>query len=266
MTDGVPPARDAVSLRSYEALRYAQELNVTVPSTLALRLYRFGTVPQRVGARRRWSQATLAEALGAGFDAALEPFADHGWRRLAAAGWLIWKAPEAGQVPTATAPVPKIYVCPHPDGLGEVLPGIAEVVVRSKAFAFKVPLMARQARRPDKAVAYFAHLEHALAVGPALSAVLSRVEAQPAPFTAALAADGSVSYGVDPPADRRPMSWRTWMARRLADHLLRARAAPAAGDEPWERALLAATSGVVELPTWAPMPGLWAGAAGLGAP
>ena len=83
------------------------------------------------------------------------------------------------------------------------------------------------------------------------------------PFTAALADDGLLSWGMDPPhSDRIPgwsgiESWRIWVTNRLARNILRARALGSGGLEPWHYALMRLGLEGVDTDGWLPTPAIW---------
>jgi hypothetical protein len=81
------------------------------------------------------------------------------------------------------------------------------------------------------------------------------------PFTAAIAADGMLSWGTDPPGNRSGTgggSWRSWVTGRLADYLAAARPTPSEGVpvEPWQIALERIRLDGVDTDTWVPRPGV----------
>jgi hypothetical protein len=82
------------------------------------------------------------------------------------------------------------------------------------------------------------------------------------PFTAGVTDDGLLSWAIDPPAGAtnpaRRSSWRTWVAMRLAEYLLDARAGEPSGNgdagEAWQVALARLALDGVDTATWVPDP------------
>jgi hypothetical protein len=92
-----------------------------------------------------------------------------------------------------------------------------------------------------------------------------RLEGCPAdgvPFTAAVAGDGLLSWGVDPlmigdrPAEA--MSWRLLVTERLGQYLGEARKERVEGSEPWQVALQRLRLSGIDGNTWTPADSDWA--------
>jgi hypothetical protein len=116
--------------------------------------------------------------------------------------------------------------------------------------------------RPDKLVAYFTDQETLMSVADRLGERLRGMTAHGVPFTAAIDGDGLLSWGVDPPAAARPLSWqpqqswRSWISLALAGALLEARQGGA--DVPPARfAVQRLGLEGVDTERWAPSPTLW---------
>ena len=117
--------------------------------------------------------------------------------------------------------------------------------------------------RPDKLVAYFGSFEQLSLAAEQLARSLDGCPVHGVPFTAALTADGLLSWGLDPPAGERLLpwqtgeSWRVWVAHRLAIALLAARGAGATAIEPWHFALERLALEGIDTGTWTPSAALW---------
>jgi hypothetical protein len=118
--------------------------------------------------------------------------------------------------------------------LVEAFPVIADQFSRHDVRAFKVGRGLEGLLRPDKIVAYFDTPEHRDIVAAALDRALAGCPVHGVPFTADFAGvlcrpDGLVSHGFDPQPGTETPSWRAWVTRRLAEHLLAAESLPGEG-------------------------------------
>jgi hypothetical protein len=82
------------------------------------------------------------------------------------------------------------------------------------------------------------------------------------PFTAAVTNDGLLSWAIDPPRGRGsgardPVSWRSWITGRLAEHLVAGRGGGSDDAEPWQVALARVRLDGVDPTTWVPGPGIF---------
>jgi hypothetical protein len=160
-------------------------------------------------------------------------------------------------------PTVKLYVSPHPSSLPDAFSAWVGVSAAVDALAFKVGRSVRGLLRPDKMVLYFAGLDDLAEGAERLRRTLDGCPAQGVPFTAAISADGLLSWGTDPPrAAQTPLltmgeSWRLWITNRLARALLAARASPSAAIEPWQFALDRVRLEGVDTETWAPGQRMW---------
>jgi hypothetical protein len=255
---GEPGGRLAELSRA--ALLYGQRLAETLPAAfssplrLSPRLYGFNRRPLGPRWRRALPSAGAVRGfLGIAPGGAWRGLLDRHWREdEAAAGevWLHWRpSPRRRAAGTARgaggrsgAATYKLYVSPSaealPEGFGRVLDGLAA----AGAPGFKVGGGAGGLLRPDKIVAYFATFERLAEAAAALGERLAGTAAHGVPFTAEIAGDGLLSWGVDPPAasglalpwSGGRQSWRLWLTDRLARALIAgvATAAAAAGVGP----------------------------------
>lgn len=159
----------------------------------------------------------------------------------------------------ASPPTHKLYVSPLPDALPAAFARMLETIERLPVAHFKVGADAAGLLRPDRIVLYFDDPATLAAVADALARALAGMPAQGVPFTAPIDDAGLLSWGMDPPAETRPLSWlpaeswRSWLCRELASSLLPDGDAPA----PIEPALERLRRRGVDLERWVPAANLW---------
>lgn len=247
--------RGRIAALSRRGLILAAELPGRDAARLARWLYRFGTAPRTPEAERDFGPgddpvAVLGLVPGAparmGLEAAFEATTHTGW-----IGFGRGKPPAAGAPGSC-----KLYVSPAPAALATAFPRIAAVFADAGVRAFKVGRGLEGLLRPDKIVAYFDDRAHLEATARALARALPGCPAQGVPFTAELAGDGLLSWGVDPPAGGEAASWRAWVTRRLAAAVVAAR--PAAARDVADAALRTLAAAGVDPETWAAEPGAFA--------
>ncbi|MFL5578833.1 MAG: hypothetical protein ACJ8AO_00530, partial [Gemmatimonadaceae bacterium] len=161
--------------------------------------------------------------------------------------WASW-APRAaaGASPARGA---KLYVSPATDDLPAALDALVAALAGAGPVPFKVARQPDGLLRPDKLVVYFPSLDQLRRAAARLEPAVRGLRAQGVPFTAAVTADGLLSWGADPP-DGALGSWRGWLCGRLAQHLVDA-AGSGARDAAGEAARRVAADGV-DPATWAP--------------
>ena len=236
---------------SEDALRHAAALRLRDPGALAARLYAYNRIP--------FTPAWAARVPDAG---GVIKFLDieeaEGWRVSAASGgaWIQWtRRPDA----RAASPTHKLYVSPLPDALPAAFRVVLEVLGREASAHLKVGGAPAALLRPDKLVIYFADAAALARVADALARALADVPAQGVPFTAPIDEEGLLSWGMDPPADARPVSWlpseswRSWLVRELATALVDPGDAPA----PIQPALERLRRRGVDIERWAPASTVW---------
>jgi len=157
----------------------------------------------------------------------------------------------------------KLYVSPNPELLQEAVAVAVDVFRYAGATRFKLGLDVYGLLRPDKIVAYFNSVEE---LHNATERLLKRLEGCPAhgvPFTAELASDGLLSWGMDPPRDQQTLgwqereSWRLWLTNRLAVALLFAKQTQSTTIEPWQFAMERLELEGVNTASWTPKRIIW---------
>ena len=209
------------------ALRYALSLDGLAEADLAGRLYHYGREPVHPALRHRFPDGSAVAAY-------LGLVAGHATHtRLASAGWAEsphrpgehrhWRQWRPARQGMSTY---KLYVSPTRNALPAVLADVVDVMSSTPGpTALKVGADLADVCRPDKIVAYFAHLEDLQRCADVLRHRVGGQAAHGVSFTAAITVDGLLSWAADPPART---SWRRWVTDRLAEHLVHARAVSAA--------------------------------------
>lgn len=209
---------------SREALRWGEALLPCPATELAAQLYQFGRAPRGPAAARHLTgRPAVLDFIGAAGDAPLGRHLRRAWREGAAGElpWIAWsRADAAGEIP-AEAPTFKLYVSPVLDDVPRAFEAVA-TLDRHRPWHFKIGADATGLLRPDKLVLYLPSLDALHETAAALAPRLEGVRPHGVPFTAEIAADGLLSWGLDPPRQARavpwhaPESWRLWVVQRLA--------------------------------------------------
>jgi hypothetical protein len=266
--DAETPA-GALARLSLEALRYAAALEVDDLETLGEWLYGYHRLPL-TPRRARWFPPgeALLELLGAAPGSPLRGILDHHWTAPggpAAEVWLSWSRRWPPAALEGSEPVTKLYVSPSPEALRETFAGLLETLPRTRALSFKIGSGAAGVLRPDKLVVYFAGEEDLVSGAEALARRLAGVPPHGVPFSAEIAGDGLLSWGLDPPPRERLLpwqpreSWRQWVTRRLAAALLTGRRC-GEGRPAWRFALERLRLEGVDVERWTPRAELWGAA------
>jgi hypothetical protein len=247
---------------SEEAIRYGQALVSLAPlpaELVAARLYMYGRRPVTPALRRqvssRWILGGASKALR------------HAWIETAATTpWRSWQPRRSGVRGRQPSVSFKLYVSPTTETLPAAVSAVATVLAEAPGVTgFKVGRTVDGVTRPDKMVAYFSSLEELHEGARGIRDEAGACRPHGVPFTAGVTDDGLLSWAIDPPGgstDRaRRSSWRTWVAMRLAEYLLDARAAEPSGNgdggEPWQVALARLALDGVDTATWVPDPGIF---------
>ncbi len=233
-----------LSRLSQRALVYAQSLDIDSAVILAGRLYCYGRIP----IASKWSNRfRTGEALRADFQIGRE------WQPgTPREGWLTWRSRIRSAAMTDGAVAYKLYVSPMPDDVFPAVRALAKAAANHGAHHFKAGQDASGLLRPDKMVAYFGRRHQVDAAAAEIASELAGCRVHGVPFSAEVAGDGLVSWGIDPPSHawHRGESWRLWLAKRLAAALIDARRAGA--EEPWRYALNRVRLDGVDPVTWTP--------------
>ncbi|MEY2440806.1 MAG: hypothetical protein QOJ46_232 [bacterium] len=277
--------RGRIGELSAAALRYGQVLAMhgLPEDALALRLYCYGRRPvSEAGAHRLGEVASLYALLGIDAGGAARPALDSGWRPTPLKPgrenyWRSWQARRAPAARRRDDAGYKLYVSPDVDALNTAFAAVAGSLATARGVtAFKVGSDAHGLCRPDKLVVYFDRLDDLQAGAATLRAELDGCPAHGIPFTAAVTADGLLSWGADPPAlDDDATSWRLWVSQRLAEYLVLGDATRADSGhgaqhavgvavdrassdvEPWQFALERLRLAGIDTDTWIPASGMW---------
>jgi hypothetical protein len=247
-----PAAGGRISALSLAALSYAERLPAVGVAVLTARLYGFGRVPLS----GRWARAypgpdAILGLLGSG---GLE----QDWNGPDRGDWLSWHRTTEPAAGAAGPELPyKLYISPHVDELTEVLPAAVAALTATDASRFKIGADAAGLLRPDKFVVYLRDAGQLRTVAGELARALAGARPHGVPFSAELAGDGLLSWGGDPPRDAGPAggapeSWRLSVCRRLAEHLMAAKAAGLPALSPAEYAVARLATDGVRLPAFAP--------------
>ena len=230
------PAGHPLTRLSHDALRLAAAAGGGRPDELASLLYDFNRLPvPREWAVRLPDREAVLAWLGYPAGSAPRRRLEAGWEvgdgGERSRGWIYFTGRRRGGRPAGASY--KLYVSPAVEELPRAVEAVAAVLEGRSQATFKTGADAAGLFRPDKLVAYFADLDALLAAARALEERLDGVAAHGVPFTAPIDDTGLLSWGADPPASERPLSWhgpeswRTWLAGRLGSAL-----AQAAGGDP----------------------------------
>ena len=254
-----------ISALAHAALRYAQQLQLEDPLALSGALYNFGREPVTAAWDRRTPDREHAlQVLGAGPGSSLRKRLETRWHwpeSPESPAWIPWGQRNPRRV--ARGPIHKLYVSPAANDLPATFGIVVDVLDRLGGPDFKVGANAAGWLRPDKLVVYFSDLEALLQAATDLTTALAGVPPHGVPFTAEIAGDGLLSWGIDPPLEAHALpweaqlSWRLWIVRRLASALIAAQASPADKVEPWQFALERLRCEGLDVDEWTPSATLW---------
>lgn len=207
-----------ISQLSLAALRIAASDSSRDAEAVAQWLYRFGTVPRGPAIDRDFGPDDDPMAiLGITAGARVRRLIESAYDASALAGWYSFS--RTGRELQLSAAC-KLYVSPRPAALANAFSRIADVFVRADVRSFKVGRGIEGLLRPDKIIAYFDDRAHMVDVARALERSLRGCPVQGVPFTTELGGEGLLSAGIDPPLGTGPVSWRSWVTKRLAAGLV----------------------------------------------
>jgi hypothetical protein len=159
----------------------------------------------------------------------------------------------------------KLYLSPSVEQVGDVLLGAIPALLATRGvFGFKIGTGLGGVCRPDKMVAYFSDRDCLAVLADRLVTDLAGARAHGVAFTAPVAADRLLSWGMDPPVQSGSVhrySWRQWVAANLAHGLREALAQPQTppqtGSDPWRHAVRRIRLAGVDTGTWTPTELYW---------
>jgi hypothetical protein len=157
----------------------------------------------------------------------------------------------------------KLYVSPACEFIRDAFQTIIGALVDGQATSFKIGKDLSGLLRPDKLVVYFPSMEAYQETVVLLKQKLSGLSAHGVPFTAEIAGEGLLSWGIDPPVEEQVFhgqegeSWRLWVTNRLATALLTAKADLSDKVEPWQFALERLRLDGVDTESWTPPQFSW---------
>ncbi len=272
----IPAGRTAAL--SIDALKYGQSLHIEDIAKLSARLYFYNRVPASPAWKQRLStEAAVDRYLGLTADGLTSRTLRDHWSIVPAPvayeGWLTLESRHARLRLRNDHPTYKLYMSPHMSHVAKAVRAAVQVFTLTHTPIFKIGHDVFGLLRPDKIVAYFWSFEQLQEVAERLAREAEGCPAHGVPFTAAIDADGLLSWGIDPPPDqhlfgwRERESWRLWVTNRLATALLTARSAASSMTvEPWQFALERLQLDGVDTSTWTPSITLWHGSSSAARP
>lgn len=263
-----PAAQGALAELAIAALKYAQALAIDDVARLSARMYFYNRQPATLAWKRTFATPeAVVEHLGIQPGGPNAPLLERAWRSTALPasndGWLSWGSRTATPRFQASDPTYKLYVSPRSEWVRDAFRATLEVLTAQRAPSFKIGKDLYGLLRPDKIVAYFGSFEQLADAADALRRALDGIPPHGVPFTADIAGDGLLSWGIDPPRDQQVLSWqgheswRLWVTNRLATYLMMARTAPASAIEPWRFALERLRLEGIDTTTWTPAATIW---------
>ncbi len=253
---------------SRRALEYAEALEIADASLLSGRLYRYNHLPVSPGWRHLLPNLAAVENHLGIRNGTTARMLESRWARLPstgeARGWIAWHARRAPQDHASPATY-KLYVSPVCSELRAGFQAIVEAAALSGAFHFKVGSDVYGHLRPDKMVMYFREFADLQETAARVLEKLQRCPAHGVPFTAEIAGEGLLSWGIDPPNAQHSVpwlereSWRQRICNRLATALLQVKASATTGISATRFAMDRLRLEGIDAETWTPTRGLtWA--------
>lgn len=256
---------DRIAHIAFEALKFAQQLTTRDARQISAWLYRYNAIPlSPVWAQRLAGRQQINDYLDIAANGHLRRLLDDCFLTYEVPSWRAWRRSGVPEVMDNARPTYKLYISPHPSALPETFSAAAELFIKHGVAAFKLGCDAHGLLRPDKLIAYFPTYTQLDEVATALEEQLPGDAVQGVPFTASLAANGMLSWGVDPPRQESipgwqdTLSWRKWITDRLARAIVLARVLGSGDVEPWQYALARLTLDGVNPEQWLPSRTIWA--------
>jgi len=263
-----PPPHGGPADLGVAALRYGQELCGLSDTELGRRLYFYGRKPLSPRLQARLGDGyACARFLGTHDDGAPARLLRRRYAQVppppgGAPHWWQWLSTTEPPCNSDRRAGYKLYLSPQIDDTPAALSILIGVLPQARGVTgFKVGVGLEGLCRPDKIVVYFTELDDLFRFAGRLRRLLAGCAAHGVPFSAAASDDALLSWGADPPRGAidgaRATSWRMWVACRLAEYLVAARAAPAPAREPWQYALERLALAGIDTGTWIPANGMW---------
>jgi hypothetical protein len=258
----LPTPQGTIARLSLEAMKYAQALDLHDSAKLSARLYCYNRIPLTPYWQRKFPNSdTVAEYLGLQMHSNALLLKRH-WAEVAPAssfgGWFAWSARHVQPEVCTSRFIYKLYISSACEYIRDAFQTTIEALVDMHATDFKIGKDLSGLLRPDKLVVYFSSIEACQDTAALLKQKLAGLPAHGVPFTAEIAGDGLLSWGVDPPAEEQTFngqegeSWRLWVTNRLATALLTAKAGWSDKVEPWQCALERLRLDGVDTESWTP--------------
>jgi len=221
---------DTIARLSREAVEYAEALRLRDVRQIAERLYGYNRRPLTPDWRRHVPDSVrVASFLHLGAGGATQAAIDQAWTEVplldGRTNWIGWQARHVPAHILSNAPY-KLYVSPASDATPDALCIVATIAPRCGGTHLKAAGTALGLLRPDKLIAYFPTLESLDAAAREIATATIGMPVQGVPFTSEIAGDGLLSWGMDPPSRGSPadatkeVSWRWWVANKLAEYLV----------------------------------------------
>ena len=254
--------RGSLAELSHRALEYAERLALTDAAALSTRLYTYNRVPASLRWRRLLSDRGAVETHLGVRDGETARALANSWMRLQGqepeSAWMGWQSRYAATRRDGAVHY-KLYVSPACTELRTAFTAVAESVSRSAAFHWKVGSNVYGLLRPDKIVLYFWEFSDLQATAADLGERLAGCPPHGVPFTAEIAPDGLLSWGIDPPIEKNVVPWlgrESWRGRicdRLAVALVLLQTAPQPGVTASSFATERLRLEGIDTATWAPL-------------
>jgi hypothetical protein len=249
-------ATTRVARLSREAICYAAALEGLSIGELAARLYMYNRVPSTPEIQRKLGDEERVLSYVVGDSRVARQLGARWMREVSGDAWLMWRTRQS--TPRLDF---KLYVSPTLDSLPAAFSLAVDAFRRVGCARFKIGRTSFGLIRPDKFVAYFPSLEEVREAADLICASASGISAHGVPFTAAIDADGLVSWGMDPPRFEQVLprqahqSWRQWLAERIAVYMLTAR--EAASDDISAFVLNRLALDQIDVTSWTPNLAIW---------
>ena len=251
---------------SDEALKYGQELCIDKISLLTSRLYFYNRLPLTSALLRRFSEEKLSrfflmDEYGANYNIIRK-----NWKPLNVRGEFgkAWRSFDSlNEKPITYGSITyKLYLSMNMNSLREFLGEILNVLSFSNAFHFKYGKRITELLRADNFMIYFKQKSDLLKTAKLLQPIISKATPRGVPFTSELFGDGLLSWGIDPPHQKKNLiprtSWRLWVCNQLASFLIKFQKNNMnTSFEPWQLAKKELDQIGIDTKTWTPSENLY---------